>query len=161
MLEHLPALLGVYAGSALSEHRLKPGSWAGAARCWGLENREAAVRLVQGGSAGANIELKVVDPSANPYLAVAALLGSAHRGVADGLPLADEVAVNPAESGAERLHAVQEEVLDALAASEVARDLLGAPVVEGVLAVRRHELRTFGGLPLAESAEALRFAWSC
>lgn len=161
VLEHLPALLGVYAGSALSEHRLKPGNWAGAALCWGLENREAAVRLVQGGSGGANIELKVVDPSANPYLAVAALLGSAVRGIADGAALPGEVGTNPAEADAVPLRAFQQDTLDALEASAVARDVLGAPVVEGVLAVRRHEVRTYAGLPLAESAEALRFAWSC
>ena len=44
VLDALPGLLGVYAGCALSARRLVPGSWAGAAVCWGLENREAAVR---------------------------------------------------------------------------------------------------------------------
>ena len=42
VLQALPDLLGVYAGSVLSSARLKPGNWAGAAQCWGLENREAA-----------------------------------------------------------------------------------------------------------------------
>ncbi|MGB0099633.1 MAG: glutamine synthetase family protein [Nocardioides sp.] len=166
VLDTLPDLLGVYAGSALSARRLLPGNWAGAALCWGLENREAAVRLVAdgpGSAHGANIELKVVDPSANPYLAVAALLGSARRGVELGLPLPDEVSVNPAESDS-RLPALpphQAAALDALEASATAAELLGAPIVEGVLAVRRHEVRTYSGLPLADTAEALRFAWSC
>jgi glutamine synthetase len=55
----------------------------------------------------------------------------------------------------------QAAALEALAASAVARDLLGAPVVEGLQAVRRHEVMTYSGLPLAETAETLRFAWSC
>lgn len=166
VLDTLPELLAVYAGSALSARRLLPGNWAGAALCWGLENREAAVRLVADGPAsahGANIELKVVDPSANPYLAVAAFLGSAALGVERGLPLPAEVPRNPSESERElaALPAHQAAALDALAGSAVARELLGAAVVEGLLAVRRHEVVTFSGLPLAETAEALRLAWSC
>lgn len=166
VLAALPGLLGVYAGSALSIHRLQPGNWAGAAVCWGLENREAAVRLVGGGPAsahGANIELKVVDPSANPYLAVAGLLGSARLGVQLELPLPDEVAVHPSESGAElaELPRDQEAAIDALEASAVAREVLGAPIVSGVVAVRRHEVETYGALPVAQTAEALRMAWSC
>lgn len=166
VLETLPELIAVYAGSTLSARRLVPGNWAGAALCWGLENREAAVRLVEGGlgsAHGANVELKVVDPSANPYLAVAALLGSARLGIERGLALPDEVEVNPAQSGRDLavLPPHQAAALDALAASDVARELLGGPVVDGLLAVRRHEVAAFSGLPLAETAEALRFAWSC
>jgi glutamine synthetase len=112
---------------------------------------------------GANIELKVVDPSANPYLAVAGLLGSARLGVQLTLPLPAEVSVHPSQSGVElpQLPAHQAEAIDALEASAVARDLLGAPIVGGVVAVRRHEVEVYGGLPGAETAEALRLAWSC
>lgn len=166
ILETLPELLGVYAGSVLSAVRLQPGTWAGAAACWGLENREAGVRLVAGGPAsahGANVELKVVDPSANPYLAVAALLGSAHRGIAAGLPLPPEVPDNPAESAVELppLPAGQAAALDALAASAAARDILGAPIIAGLLAVRRYEVETFPDPASPEVAEALRLSWSC
>lgn len=166
VLATLPDLLAVYAGSALSAHRLVPGNWAGAAACWGLENREAAVRLVAGGPAsahGANLELKVVDPSANPYLAVAALLASARLGVAGGLSLPEEVAVDPAAAAVElrALPGDQLAALDALEASATARELLGAPIVAGTLAVRRHEVATYAALPLAETTRALRFAWSC
>ena len=56
----------VYAGSVLSALRLKPGNWAGAAACWGLENREAAVRFIAatpGSPHGANAE-----PNLTPLL---------------------------------------------------------------------------------------------
>lgn len=166
VLDALPDLLGVYAGSALSARRLVPGNWAGASVCWGLENREAAIRLIGGGPAsehGANIELKVVDPSANPYLALAALLGSAVRGVELDLRLPPEVAVNPADSDVElaALPPDQAAAIDALEASPIAADLLGAPIVEGVVAVRRHEVATYGSQPHADVAQALRLAWSC
>jgi len=166
VLETLPDLVGLYAGSTLSARRLLPGNWAGASLCWGLENREAAVRLITGGPAsahGANLELKVVDPSANPYLAVAALLGSARRGIELGLALPEEMAGNPADSGRElpALPPHQAAALDALEASDVARELVGAPVVEGILAVRRHEVAAYSGLPAADTARAFRLAWSC
>jgi glutamine synthetase len=166
ILDALPGLLGVYAGSALSSLRLVPGNWAGAWSCWGLENREAAVRLVAGGPAsahGANIELKVVDPSANPYLAVAAMLGSALDGVRRRLPLPDEVPVNPAATDLDlpALPLDQAAAIDALERSTVGASVLGTGIVGGVAAVRRHEVTTYGGRTAQETTEALRQAWSC
>ena len=40
---------GVLCGSIVSGLRMQPGNWAGAYACWGIENREAAVRFVKGG----------------------------------------------------------------------------------------------------------------
>ncbi len=63
---------------------MQPGYWAGAYNCWGTENREAAVRFLIGGPSnpyGANVEVKVIDPSANPYLATATILGLAQHGI--------------------------------------------------------------------------------
>jgi len=166
VVDALPDLVGVYAGSALSALRLKPGNWAGAVACWGLENREAAVRFVAatpGSPHGANAELKLIDPSANPYLAAAAFLGSALRGVDRGLELPAEVPENPAQSAAAPppLATDQLSAVDALERSDVAAELLTGAVIEAVVAVRRHEIATFGGRPPAETTQALRLAWSC
>jgi glutamine synthetase len=166
VIEALPDLLGVYAGSVLSASRLKPGNWAGASACWGLENREAAVRFVAatpGSPHGANTELKLIDPSANPYLAAAALLGSALRGIDRRLDLPAEISVNPAESAIAPppLDTRQRTVIDALEHSPIAAELLTPEIVEGLVAVRRYELNTFGELSPAETTQALRLAWSC
>jgi glutamine synthetase len=166
VIEALPDLLGLYAGSVLSALRLKPGNWAGAAACWGLENREAAVRFVAatpGNPQGANAELKLIDPSANPYLAAAGLLGSAVRGIDRGLELPAEIPVNPAEAGTPPppLPTGQRAVIDALESSSTAAELLSSEIVEGLVAVRRYELNTFGDLSPAETTQALRLAWSC
>lgn len=168
---HLPELLGVFAGSVLSPARLQPGHWSGAVACWGLENREAAIRFcaaTPGNPHGASVELKCVDPSANPYLAIAALLGSALAGIDDALPLPPEVPGDPAALGPEGLRAAgaaplptgQAEVLKALEASDAARELLGPDILEALLAVRRHELTTYGHAELAELTERFRYAWS-
>ncbi len=166
VLQTLPDLLGVYAGSALSAVRLKPGNWAGAAQCWGLENREAAVRFVAatpGTPHGANIELKLIDPSANPYLAAVAFLGSALRGIDKGLDLPVEVPKDPSKAAQPppMLQTDQQTVIKALETSPVAAQLLTPAVIEGLVAVRRYEITTFGDRPLAETTKALRLAWSC
>ena len=78
IFEHLPALMAFTAPSPNSYQRLAPSMWSNAYVCYGLDNREAAVRLaspVAGSeSETANVELKPVDATANPYLALAAVL---------------------------------------------------------------------------------------
>ena len=103
VLAHLPALLALGAPSVASYLRLVPQHWAGAYACWGLENREAALRLVTG-SAGsepwaANLEVKCVDLHANPYLLLAGVLAAG----ADATPLPEPVDVDPASLGDDEL----------------------------------------------------------
>lgn len=163
----LPELLGVFAGSVLSTHRLQPGRWSGAYACWGLENREAAVRLcaaTSGNPHGASVELKCIDPSANPYLATAAFLGLAADGVSRGAALPPEVTVDPAgltgAGAAVRLPVDQAAALAALDTSPLAERLLGTEVRTALSAVRHHELDTYGEEDVAVLAERFRFTWS-
>jgi glutamine synthetase len=160
----LPEVAGVLGGSVLSAARLTPGRWSGAFACWGLENREAAVRLLAdtpGNPHGASVEVKCGDPSANPYLASAVVLGLALDGIARGAALPPETRVDPADDpSARRLPATQTEALDALEASGTARALLGEDIVTALLAVRRHEADTYGDLGTAVLADRFRFAWS-
>ena len=166
VVDALPDLIGVYAGSAVSALRLKPGNWAGASACWGLENREAAVRFVAatpGSPHGANAELKLIDPSANPYLAAAAFLGSALRGIDRQLELPAEIPENPSQSATPPppLPTEQRAAIDALEGSAAAAEMLTPAVIDALVAVRRYETMTFGDLPPAETTRALRLAWSC
>lgn len=164
IVEGLPELLGVFAGSVLSPHRLRPGRWSGAFACWGLENREAAVRLcaaTPGNPHGASVELKCIDPSANPYLATAALLGLAADGLARDADLPPEVTVNPVEcADAVRLPADQAATLAALDGSRLAERLLGAEIRTALSAVRHHEVETYAGADVAVLAERFRATWS-
>jgi glutamine synthetase len=118
------------------------------------------VAATAGNPHGANVELKIIDPSANPYLATLGFLGSALRGIERGLPMPAEVTDNPA-GVAEPLPADHAQVLNAFESSSTAADLLTPEVVEGVLAVRRYELTTYGTRPPADTIAALRLAWSC
>jgi len=171
LLAGLPDAQGVLSGSILSGLRMQPGFWSGAHVCWGTENREAAVRFVAGGDAnprGANVEVKVVDPSANPYFATAAILGLALDGIERNLPLPPEVTVNPAlltpderaAAAVTQLPSDQTDVIDALAASALVRGILGDSAVEAIVAVRRYEQEQYGDLTDDELAQKFRMSWS-
>jgi glutamine synthetase len=162
---------GVLCGSILSGLRIQPGHWSGAYMCWGTENREAAVRFLAGGNSnphGAIVEVKVIDPSANPYFATAAILGLASDGIEQKLPLPPEATVDPssmtaderADAGIVALPTSQAEALDALDGSSRIRGILGDEAVDAILAVRRYEQSNFGDLDDEALAEKFRMAWS-
>ncbi|OBH83820.1 glutamine synthetase [Mycobacterium scrofulaceum] len=167
----LPEAQGLLCGSIVSGMRMHPGNWAGAYACWGTENREAAVRFIAGGPGnprGGNVEVKIVDPSANPYLASAAILGLALDGIERRAPLPPEVTIDPADlSAAERdrdgivsLHRDQAEVIAALNHSRLMRDILGDAAVDMVVAVRTLERERYGNLDPEQLADKFRMAWS-
>jgi glutamine synthetase len=162
---------GVLCGSIVSGLRMRPGNWAGVYACWGTENREAAVRFVRGGPGspyGGNVEVKIVDPSANPYLASAAILGLALDGIKRKAPLPPETTVDPAKLsdsdrdriGVVRLPEAQAEAIAALDNSKLLRGILGSPAVDMVVAVRRLEQERYGDLGPEELADKFRMAWS-
>jgi glutamine synthetase len=55
----------------------------------------------------------------------------------------------------------QRTAIDALESSSAAAELLTPAIIEGVAAVRRYEITTYGDRPPAETTQALRLAWSC
>jgi glutamine synthetase len=100
ILSHLPALLPFTApspGAAWGSYaRLRPGCWAGAFACWGWDNREAPLRATRpGGAESTNVEYKALDGTANPYVALAALVCAGLAGLAEGCRLPPPVQFNP------------------------------------------------------------------
>ncbi len=171
LLRGLPEAQGVLCGSIVSGLRLQPGNWAGAYACWGTENREAALRFVVGGPGnpyGGNVEVKVVDPSANPYFATATILGLALDGINDKAVLPPETKVDPAvlsdserrRAGIVRLSGSQAETIGALDNSPALRTILGDPAVDVVVAVRRLEHEQYARLNREQLADKFRMAWS-
>ena len=169
ILNRLPALLAIGAPSVASYLRLVPSHWAGVYACWGLENREAALRMITG-SAGssdwaANLEVKCLDLTANPYLLLAGLLAAGFDGVAAGAELPEPVDVDPAaltseeldRRGIRRLPTSLRESTDALAADPVLRDAMGSALIDSVIAVRRSEIERFADASAEEIVRALRW----
>jgi glutamine synthetase len=114
------------------------------------------------------VEVKVVDPSANPYFATAAILGLALDGIEHGAALPPETTVDPASlSDAERkaagtvaLTTDQAEEIAALDGSTRLRAILGDPAVNVLVAVRRYEHETYSHLEPDALTEKFRMAWS-
>jgi glutamine synthetase len=162
VLDRLPALVAVGSPSVASYLRLVPQRWAGAFRCWGLENREAALRLVTGvvgtRDRAANAELKCCDGAANPYLLVGAVCAAVTDAVDAGLRLPPEVTVDPAGvEGVERLPTSLPEAVGHLEADAGLREAMGDPLFEAFLAVRRAETDLFAGKEAEDVAAATRW----
>ncbi len=170
ILSRLPALLAIGAPSPVSYLRLVPSHWAGAYACWGLENREAALRMVTGSTGSsswaANMEVKCFDLLANPYLVLASLLAAGQAGMAGQAELPPPVDVDPAaldelvfeERGIRRLPTSLAEAVEALRSDDALGKALGNDLVESLIAIRESELELFAEASEAEIAAATRWA---
>ncbi len=157
LLAHLPALLALGTPAVASYLRLIPSHWAGAYACWGLENREAALRFVTGstgdGASAANLEIKSFDAAANPYLLIAGLLAAGRAGLASGTRLPEPIEVDPATLSAEEaarhdIRPLPSELAGAVAAfekDEVFAEAFGPEFVDTIATVRRAEIKLFEG----------------
>lgn len=82
VLQHLPAASLMLNPTINSYKRLVPGWFAPVNVSWGLENRSCAVRAIRGEHRDRwRIECRRPGADANPYLALAALVGSAADGI--------------------------------------------------------------------------------
>jgi glutamine synthetase len=165
ILDHLPGLAALVAPTPNSYRRLQPKFWAGAYRCWGVDNREAAVRVPSSpsGKGSAHFEIKTVDASSNPYLAlgvaVAAGLDGVRRKLDPGPPVqTDPAGLSDAERAERRIDPLPSSAAEAIARLEADRflmDVLGPGLATAYLAVRRAEAEALGGLALADEVRLL------
>ena len=171
LLRDLPALAAVTAPSVGSLARLRPGFFAGAYAFWGVENREAPLRYVPGstllGEDHANLELKVSDASANPYLALAAVLTAGVSGVEENLAPPAPVGEDPgtwkkkerAAAGIAKLPSSQAEQEEALSGNPRIAGVLGEELLGAFLAVRRADAAWAQELETEEVLAAWRWRY--
>jgi glutamine synthetase len=157
ILKHLPALLALTTPTVNSFRRLQPHFWSSADTAWGVENREAAVRVPTRywgqEIETTNLELKASDPSSNPYLALGAVLASGLDGIANSLDPGASVEQDPgswtdaerAERHIQRYPETLSAALDVLEQDEVLKQALGAPLAQEYLTVKRAEAEHFEG----------------
>jgi len=136
ILRHLPGLLALTCPSVNSYERLQPGMWSGAHACYGQDNREAAVRVpsrLRGSmAASTNIELKACDSTANPYLALGAVIHAGMDGITNRIDPGPQLAEDPnGLTDAQRdrlglgLPRTLEEAVEALQRDDYLMDVLG------------------------------------
>ncbi|UCM89597.1 type I glutamate--ammonia ligase [Streptomyces marincola] len=163
VLRELPALLAIGVPSPAGYLRIRPSFWSGAHQCWGLENREAALRFITGAPqdpGGANAEVKCFDNAANPYLVTGAVIAAGLAGIeADRSlppPVAGDPAALPEAARPPRLPETLPEALGHFERSAVLRDALGEALHGAIAAVRRAEAALFEAATPREIAAATR-----
>jgi glutamine synthetase len=153
ILAHAPALIGWSASSVISSMRLAPHRWSSAAAFLGRQNREAMLRICpvvtlgSDGLAGANLEFRAADATANPWLVMAALIRAGLDGLTRELPspavLDMELdALDTAgreRFGVRQLPRTQADALAAIEADEIALGWFAPDLVATHLGIRRTE----------------------
>jgi len=142
----LPEVLAMISSTVNSYSRLIPGYWAPTSATWGVENRTTALRVIPGSPSAQRIEARIAAADANPYIALAAVIGSGLWGIENRIEPTPEIVGNAyaVEHAPElRLPATLFEAAQRLKACAPARELFGAPFVEHFAATREWEEREF------------------
>jgi glutamine synthetase len=165
ILDHLPALCAFTIPSKTSYRRIRPQFWAGAFRAWGYQNREAAVRVCKNkrGTSASRFEFKTADATANPYIALGALIAAGLDGLRRNLPLPEEVTVDPALipeeqrriKGIDLLPQDLGQAIAALRKDDVLLEAMGKELANSYTAVRQNEWDHLKSLSLEEEVALL------
>lgn len=144
VLAHAPALTAVSNPTINSYKRFGPDTLAPWLIDWGLDNRSAMVRIPPERGRASRMELRLGDASANPYLAIGGLLGSALLGIEEKLEPPDPLegyGYDPKKAAP-----LPGDLANALTALETDTDLveiLGPVFVKTYLDYKRNELERF------------------
>lgn len=157
LLEHAPALVALTAPSVSSYRRLRPHMWASSHTCWGLDNREALVRVPFADHSDpadtTRIEFKAGDNTANPYLALLGVIAAGMDGIERELDPGEPVTTDPMElSEAERqrrdiqrLPKTLGDAVSELQSSTLFAEVLGEDLFESYVDVKQAQWNEFTG----------------
>ena len=155
ILRHARALSALTAPSPVSGARLRPHRWSAGAVCLAQRNREALLRIpavVELASARAaeqlHLEYRGADATANPYLALGAIVRAGLDGVREQLPAPAILDRDPAQLDAEAaahfgvgaLPETLAESLQALAEDNVVRGWMTPLLYDAYLSIKQAEL---------------------
>ena len=144
ILKELSSLCALGAATVPSYYRLQPNQWSAGRAGFGYRDREAALRLCPGTAKNissrqqqANIEYRVADATANPYVLLGALIHA-------GMKALDEEAyiTQPADTSvvdASPLLTSVEEAHEKLKHSRFLSDTLPEPLLASMIAVKLDE----------------------
>lgn len=141
-----PELTAFYSPFINSYKRYVPGVWAPLNASWGIENRTCGARVILGPSdSAARIEFRQPAADINPYVAMAACLGSGLHGVVNRIEPPDETSGDATAGGdpALVLPLTLEAAIQKLRESETARAVLGEEFVDHYVRTRDWECREY------------------
>ncbi|NML76102.1 glutamine synthetase [Rhizobium sp. S-51] len=142
LVKLMPELLAMCSSTVNAYKRLVPGAWAPTSANWGVQNRTAAVRVINDVPEATRVEFRVPSADTNPYLALSMCIGAGLYGIRNE--------IEPPEGSAENFYASTPapeavfprdlgEAATRLDRSPVARELFGAEFVDTFVAARRFE----------------------
>ncbi|MEE2733033.1 glutamine synthetase family protein [Ketobacter sp.] len=144
--KYMAELTAMYAQTVNAYSRMIPGFWAPTHATWGVENRTTSLRVIPGSEKSQRVEFRFGSADANPYIALAAALGSGLMGIEQRLTLEPQVTGNAYEQTfpdyLELPHTL-ERAAGRLAKSQVAQDLFGKAFVDHYVGTRLWEAQEF------------------
>jgi glutamine synthetase len=135
LIAHAEGLTALAAPTINSYKRLGNGELCPSTATLGGDSRQAYVRIPPERGHGTRVELRVGDASANPYLLIAGMLAAGLDGI--------ERSLDPDSSPPMPLPRSLDAALIALEADSVLAEMLGAQLLEAIVAVKRRELERF------------------
>jgi glutamine synthetase len=142
----MPELLAMVASTVNSYTRLIPGFWAPTDSTWGVENRTTALRVIPGAPKSQRVEYRVAAADINPYIALAAAIGSGLWGIENKIEPEPMVEGNSYAAQHKPELALPRSLMEAarrLKGSKPARELFGDAFVDHYAATREWEEREF------------------
>jgi glutamine synthetase len=160
ILHHLPALTAITTPSVASFYRLQPNRWAPVWALLARQDRGAALRVApvfpgapDRAAAQFNVEFRVADAAASPYLALGALIHAGLDGIRKGMTLPPEQPEFWSMSEEARdaagiavLPRTLDAALDQLEATEAAQDWFGPVMLAAYLEFKRSEIAALADL---------------
>jgi glutamine synthetase len=142
----MPELLCMVACTVNSYSRLVPGFWAPTSATWGVENRTTALRVIRGGASSQRVEYRIAAADINPYIALAAAIGSGLWGIENRIEPDSPIEGNAYDRDHAAVRQLPGSLQDAAARllkSKAARSLFGDAFVEHFAATREWEEREY------------------
>ncbi|GEL12720.1 glutamine synthetase, type I [Lapidilactobacillus concavus DSM 17758] len=141
LLTHSRALTAINNPTVNSYKRLVPGFEAPVYVAWSGHNRSPLIRVPQARGLSTRLELRSVDPAANPYLAIAAILASGLSGLHDNLPTPEPIDRNIYGMTSAERHAAHitdlpstlHNALKSLEKDDIVKDALGSHLYQSFL----------------------------
>ena len=123
-----------------------PGYWAPTSATWGVENRTTALRVIGGSASSQRVEYRIAAADINPYIALAAAIGSGLWGIEHKIEPDAPIVGNAYDREHPARRQLPSTLFDAAAKlmkSAAAKELFGAPFVAHYAASRQWEEREF------------------
>ena len=141
-----PELTALYSPFINSYKRYVPGVWAPLNATWGIENRTCGSRVILGPSDHATrIEFRQPGADINPYIAIAACLGSGLHGISEKIepPTMTSGDATSTSDPTLALPVTLEAAVERLRSSKAARQALDEDFVDHFVRTRDWECRQY------------------